>query len=108
MKPNTVSGLVKSQFGYHIIMVTDRMEAGQQPFEKVKNDIKGFLETQKQLEAIDKLVESLKKNATIEYVNKEYDPAEIQKALKTEIKEGNEKAKEIKEAAKETKAPEKK
>ena len=106
MKPNTVSGLVKSQFGYHIIMVTDRMEAGQQPFEKVKNDIKTFLETQKQLEAIDKLVESLKKNATIEYVNKEYDPAEIQKSLQTEIKEGNEKAKEIKESAKkETKEP---
>lgn len=106
MKPNTVSGLVKSQFGYHIIMVTDRMEAGQQPFEKVKNDIKTFLETQKQLEAIDKLVESLKKNATIEYVNKEYDPAEIQKSLQTEIKEGNEKTKEIKESAKkETKEP---
>lgn len=103
MKPNTVSGLVKSQFGYHIIMVTDRMEAGQQPFEKVKNDIKSFLETQKQLEAIDNLVESLKKNATIEYVNKEYDPAEIQKSLQNEIKEGAEKAKAIKESAKQDK-----
>ncbi len=100
MRPNTVSGLVKTQFGYHIIMVTDRMEAGQQPFEKVKNDIKNFLETQKQLEAIDNLVESLKKNATIEYVNKEYDPAEIQKSLQNEIKEGAEKAKAIKESAK--------
>lgn len=103
MRPNTVSGLVKSQFGYHIIMVTDRMEAGQQPFEKVKNDIKSFLETQKQLEAIDNLVESLKKNATIEYVNKEYDPAEIQKSLQNEIKEGAEKAKAIKESAKQDK-----
>ena len=36
MKPNTVSGLVKTNFGYHIIMVTDRMAAGQEPFEKVK------------------------------------------------------------------------
>lgn len=103
MRPNTVSGLVKTQFGYHIIMVTDRMEAGQQPFEKVKNDIKNFLETQKQLEAIDNLVESLKKNATIEYVNKEYDPAEIQKSLQNEIKEGAEKAKAIKESAKQDK-----
>lgn len=103
MRPNTVSGLVKTQFGYHIIMVTDRMEAGQQPFEKVKNDIKTFLETQKQLEAIDNLVESLKKNATIEYVNKEYDPAEIQKSLQNEIKEGAEKAKAIKESAKQDK-----
>ncbi len=99
MKPNTVSNLVKTQFGYHIIMVTDRMEAGQQPFEKVKNDIKSFLETQKQLEAIDRLVESLKKNATIEYVNKEYDPKVIQESLQTEIKQSGDKAKEIKENA---------
>ena len=99
MKPNTVSNLVETQFGYHIIKVTDRMEAGQQPFEKVKNDIKGFLETQKQLEAIDKLVESLKKNATIEYVNSEYDPQNIQKSLQTEIKQSGDKAKEVKDAA---------
>lgn len=99
MKPNTVSNIVETQFGYHIIKVTDRMEAGQQPFEKVKNDIKGFLETQKQLEAIDKLVESLKKNATIEYVNSEYDPQNIQKSLQTEIKQSGDKAKEVKDAA---------
>ncbi len=99
MKPNTISNLVQTQFGYHIIMVTDRMAAGQQPFEKVKNDIKGFLETQKQLQAIDKLVESLKKNATIEYVNKEYDPKVIQQSLQTEIKQSEEKAKEIKDSA---------
>lgn len=99
MKPNTVSNLVETQFGYHIIKVTDRMAAGQQPFEKVKNDIKGFLETQKQLEAIDKLVESLKKNATIEYVNSEYDPQNIQKSLQTEIKQSGDKAKEVKDAS---------
>lgn len=102
MKPNTISNLVKTQFGYHIIKVTDRMEAGQQPFEKVKNDIKGFLENQKQLEAIDNLVESLKKNATIEYVNKEFDPQVIKESLQTEMKQGSEKAKEIEENSKET------
>lgn len=98
MKPNTISNIVKSAYGYHIIMVTDRMAAGQQPFEKVKNDIKGFMENQKQLEAIDNLVESLKKNATIEYVNKEYDPKVIQQSLQTEIKDSGEKAKEAKDA----------
>lgn len=98
MKPNTISNIVKSAYGYHIIMVTDRMAAGQQPFEKVKNDIKGFMENQKQLEAIDNLVESLKKNATIEYVNKEYDPKVIQQSLQTEIKDSGEKAKEVKDA----------
>lgn len=97
MKPNTVSDLVKTQFGYHIIMVTDRMAAGQQPYEKVKNEIKGFMENQRQLQAIDNLVESLKKSANIEYVNKEFDPVEIRKSLQDEMKNAPEKAKQIKE-----------
>lgn len=99
MKPNTVSGIVQTQFGYHIIMVTDRMAAGQEPFEKVKNDIKGYLQNQKQLQYIDNLVESLKKNANIEYVNKEFDPANIQKDVQAEIKDSGEKAKQLKEGA---------
>ena len=95
MKPNTVSGLVKTNFGYHIIMVTDRMAAGQEPFEKVKNDIKAYLQNQKQLQLIDNLVESLKKNASIEYVNSEFDPATIRKEVQQEIKEGSAKAQQI-------------
>ncbi len=103
MKPNTVSGIVKTQFGYHIIMVTDRMAAGQQPFEKVKSDIKGYLENQKQLDSIDNLVESLKKSADIQYVNKEYDPTEIQKSIQTEMNGAPKKA----EPAKAKAAPKK-
>ncbi|MBS5801698.1 MAG: peptidylprolyl isomerase [Brachyspira sp.] len=99
MKPNTVSGIVQTQFGYHIIMVTDRMAAGQEPFEKVKNDIKGYLQNQKQLQLIDNLVESLKKNAKIEYVNSEFDPAAIRKEVQSEIKESGERAKQVKENA---------
>ena len=95
MKPNTVSGLAKTNFGYHIIMVTDRMAAGQEPFEKVKNDIKAYLQNQKQLQLIDNLVESLKKNSSIEYVNSEFDPATIRKEVQQEIKEGSAKAKQI-------------
>ena len=95
MKPNTVSGLVKTNFGYHIIMVTDRMAAGQEPFEKVKNDIKAYLQNQKQLQLIDNLVESLKKNSSIEYVNSEFDPATIRKEVQQEIKEGSAKEKQI-------------
>ena len=63
MKPNTISDKpVKTQFGYHIIMVTDRSAAGQEPFEKVKPSIKAYLENQKQIALIDKLTESLKRN----------------------------------------------
>lgn len=100
MKPNTVSDKpVKSQFGYHIIMVTDRAAAGQEPFEKVKNNIKGYLENQKQIELIDNLTESLKKNAKIEYVNPEYDPKNVQKGVQESIKNSGEEAKKAKERA---------
>ncbi len=91
MKPNTVSDkLVRTQYGYHIIMVTDRAAAGQTPYEKVKNDIKAYLENQKQIELIDNLTESLKKNAKIEYVNSEYSPESSKKALQEALKKGKE------------------
>lgn len=108
MKPNTVSGLVKTQFGYHIIKVTDRMAAGQEPYEKVKNDIKTYLQNQRELQGIDSLVESLKKSANIEYVNPEYDPKEIQKAVQTEIKNAPQTEARLKKEAEERKAKEQK
>ena len=88
LRPNSVSGVVQTQFGYHIIFVTDRMAAGQEPFEKVKNEIKGYLSNQKQLQLVDNLVESMKKNAKVEFVNKEYDPASIRSDIQKQIKEG--------------------
>lgn len=94
MKPNTISDKpVRTQYGYHIIMVTDRAAAGTRPYEKVKNDIKAYLEGQKQLDMIDALTESLKKNAKIEYVNPEYNPENIQKQVQTSMKNNEEKAK---------------
>lgn len=55
MKPNTVSEtLVQSPYGFHIIKVTDRMEAGSTPFAKVKDEIKFYLETQKQIGSFEK------------------------------------------------------
>ena len=98
MKPNTISDKpVRTQFGYHIIMVTDRSAAGVTPYEKVQNDIKGYLENQKQIDLIDKLTESLKKNAKIEYVNSEYDPEQMKKEVQESIKNSAETAKKIKQ-----------
>jgi len=98
-KPNTVVGPVKTQFGYHIILVKDRMAAGQEPYAKVQNSIRDFLTNQKQLEQIDKLVESLKKNAKIEYVNKDFDPEAIQQKVQEGIQKSSEEAKKIKQEA---------
>ncbi|MBQ1612035.1 MAG: peptidylprolyl isomerase [Alphaproteobacteria bacterium] len=99
-KPNTVVGPVQSQFGYHIIMVTDRMAEGHDAFETVKDNLTEYLKNQKLLLALDQLVESLKKEVKIEYVNKDYDPEEIQKAVQKSIQESTEAAKEIQEANK--------
>lgn len=75
MKPDTISDLVKTQYGYHIIKVTDRMEAGKVPFVKVKDEIKFYLETQKQIEVLRDLTAGLMKTAKIEYLDENFNPA---------------------------------
>lgn len=86
IKPNTISGIVQTPYGYHIIVVKDRMKAGQEPFEKVKGEIKAYLQNQQQVKVLESLIESLKKQAKIEYVNPEYNPTKIQEALKNQAK----------------------
>ncbi len=82
---NIYPKVVQSKFGYHIIYVTDRMAAGQYPFEAVQFEIKNFLEAQKEVKAIDNLIEALKKNAQIVYVDKSYDPEGIKQDIQKEM-----------------------
>ena len=77
MKPNTISDLVQSPYGFHIIKVTDRMEAGTTPFAKVKDELKFYLETKKQIEILKKFTAGEMKTAKIEYLNEKYDPSKI-------------------------------
>lgn len=86
MKPNTISDIVQTNFGYHIIKVTDRMEAGTTPFVKVKDNLKFYLETQKQIAVLKKLTEKLMKDADIKYIDPSFDPAKITKETSEEIK----------------------
>lgn len=80
MKPNTISEtVVVSPYGYHIIKVTDRMEAGMSPYAKVKDEIKFYLETQEQIKVLKNLTDGLMKNAKIEYNDKSFDPANLLK-----------------------------
>ncbi|MBR1680731.1 peptidylprolyl isomerase [bacterium] len=109
MKPDTISNVVKSPYGYHIIMVTDRKEAGQDSFEKVKNDIILYLENEKKVKILENFVNSLKKTAKIEYVNSEYNPTDIKEILKQQAKENSSFAEQVDEANHSaTPAPEKK
>ena len=84
-KPNTVTDVVKTQYGYHIIMVTDRKSAGIAPYKKAKNSIKDFLTSQQQVTALDKLTSAAKKKAKIEYLEDRYNPDTIQKKLTKQV-----------------------
>ena len=67
LKQGEVSGVVETQFGYHIIKSTGKTEGGTVPFDQVKGKIEEYLkgtEVQKQVMAT---VEELKKSAKIEY-----------------------------------------
>lgn len=86
MKPNTISEVVQTPYGFHIIMVTDRKKAGTEPFDKVKGEIKAYLENQEKVKVLQQFVETLKKNAKIVYNDPSYNPEEIQKKLKEQAK----------------------
>lgn len=66
MKPGEVSGVVESEFGYHIIKVTEKQEAGAEKFESVKDQITEFLKKQKVQQEVSSYVDELKKTAKIE------------------------------------------
>jgi peptidyl-prolyl cis-trans isomerase C len=58
--------MVETNFGYHLIMVSDRTPEGTIPYEEVKDRLQQFLKQQKVQEAIARYVETLKGKAKIE------------------------------------------
>lgn len=84
LAPNTISDVVKTDYGYHIIMVTDRKEAGTLSFEQSKKDIINLLENQDKLAIFKNKIDSLRQEAKIEYLDESYNPEEIQKKIKAE------------------------
>ncbi|MCR4880935.1 MAG: peptidylprolyl isomerase [bacterium] len=81
MKPDTVSDLVQTEFGYHIIKVTDRKKAGITPYDEVKNTLKKYLEDEKKIEILQKFIESKKAQVEIKYLDASYSPDGIKKTL---------------------------
>ncbi len=92
MKPNTISDLVKSPYGYHIIKVTDRVEAGVTPYAKAKDEIKFFMETEAQMKVLKNLTDGLMKTAKIEYLDSSFNPENINKQAVKINKERNNKS----------------
>jgi peptidyl-prolyl cis-trans isomerase C len=66
MQPGQISDVVTSQFGYHVIKVTERKPGRVVPFEEAVPQIKQFLERQKKQDKQNAFVDGLKKKSKIE------------------------------------------
>ena len=67
MKKGEVSGVVSTQFGYHIIYKADEKGGGEQTLVDVHDQIKDLLRHEARGRAMDTFVAELKANAKIEY-----------------------------------------
>jgi peptidyl-prolyl cis-trans isomerase C len=65
-KPNEISPVVESQFGFHIIQLLEHQDAGKVPFDEVKDRIAGFLKQQQQKERFFDHIKTLKDKAKVE------------------------------------------
>lgn len=84
MKPGSVSEIVQTPYGYHIIYVVDRVAAGTDTFEKVKDQIVEYLQTQEKMKILQENIDAMRKEADIKFVSEDYNPEKIQEKLKAE------------------------
>ena len=66
LKKGEVSDIVETEFGYHIIKVTDRKDAGVMPFEQMKDKIEQRLKQEKVNQQMSQYIDQLKTKSKIE------------------------------------------
>jgi peptidyl-prolyl cis-trans isomerase C len=66
LKPGEISDVVTTDFGYHIIKLTEKKDGSLVPLEQVKPRVIEFLTNQKKQERVDTFINEAKKRAKIE------------------------------------------
>ena len=61
-----VSDVVRTQYGFHIIEVTEKLPAGKAPYEEQKQGIRRYLQRRKEQQAVQSYVQQLKDDAEVE------------------------------------------
>lgn len=74
---DSISEPVRTQFGWHVIKVTDKKAAGTVPLEEVKTDIAQFLTEDKQRQAVDAVIQSLRDSADVQIFIADPAPTEV-------------------------------
>lgn len=65
LKPGEISEVVKTQYGFHVITVTEREDGERKPFEQVKEQIKATMRNKALQDSMQTRFESLKQNAQL-------------------------------------------
>jgi len=65
LKPGEISDVVKTQYGYHIIMVTERKDGEPRPFDQVKEHIRAALRNKMVQDQVQGHLDELKKTADL-------------------------------------------
>lgn len=65
LEEGEISEVVESQFGFHVIQVTEKMDSGLVPVDQVSQSIRQYLAQEKQAQALDDYIEQLRGEADV-------------------------------------------